>query len=67
MLCLMFSILTNTLEGASRAAIGTAKAGLGVVTAPLDNGDLLVDGLTDAHEGLKQIGKADDRSKRKDT
>lgn len=67
MLCRMFNILKNTVEGTTRAALGTAKAGLGVLASPIDSGDLFVDGLADAHDGLKQIGKPDDRSNCKDS
>lgn len=52
----MFKIITNTLEGAVQATINTVKVPIGVVIAPLDDGQTIADAVEGVKDGVKKIG-----------
>lgn len=55
----IFDLISNTVEGAIQAPLGAAKATVGVLTAPLDQGETIQDGLENMVEGVQKIGDAD--------
>jgi len=55
----IFDLLTNTIEGVAQTAIGATKATVGVIVAPLDDGDTLDDGLENMRDGVEKVGKSE--------
>lgn len=56
----LFDLVTNTVEGVAKTAIGATKAAVGTITAPLDDGKTLDSGLRNMSDGVEKIGKSDD-------
>lgn len=59
----LFDLVTNTIEGTVQTTLGAAKAAVGTVTAPLDEGETLDSGLENMSDGVEKIGKSDGDTK----
>lgn len=55
----IFDLITNTVEGAAQAAINVVKAPVGIIVAPMDQGETVQDALSGVVEGLEKVGKAE--------
>ena len=55
----MFGLLrmvSNTIEGAAQTTLGAAKAVVGVVAIPLDDGAIFDDAAKNVRDGVRKIG-----------
>lgn len=53
----MFGFLANALDGVAGAAVNTAKAVVGVVAIPFDDGATLDESVRGIKKSLKKIGQ----------
>ena len=55
----LFKFAENFVEGTLGVAVNTVKSGVGVVVSPLDDGEILEEGIEDLSNSIKKIGKSD--------
>lgn len=55
----LFKFAENFVEGTLGVVVNTVKSGVGVVVSPLDDGEILEDGIEDLSNSIKKIGKSD--------
>jgi hypothetical protein len=57
----IFDMISNTVEGVAQVALSPVKATIGLVVAPLDDGETVANAAEDLVEGARKIGSAKSR------